>query len=246
MNTQYILETVSVFNTQYMLATVSVLIGLIVNLFVVRYVFREYYEIKNAGNTVSIMNKFKAVRHDIPVTRGVCSLDKGKVVINTFDYSKDNYVKLEPSVNMMGGAQFSYSFWLRRGADTETTLKNKIIFYRGNELKPIKEKGYMYKLGSSKDNDYIDQEHLKFQNDAIDSYRFIKSPLVRFGGKPNTMVIEFNTLKNPHMEVVLDSEVFTLLKSSRKNPKVKPNDDRGPGQFRLWWCRERSESGCVY
>ena len=47
--------------------------------------------------------------------------------------------------------------------------------------------------------------------------RLIKAPLVRF--YEQGLQIEFNTLKDPHMFVRLNADIFKLLKSSTRNPK---------------------------
>jgi hypothetical protein len=134
-------------------------------------------------------------------------------------------VHLPRSTNRIGGAQFSYSFWLRKGVGTEQTLKNKIIFYRGHELKVTNDnfkRGYIYDRANG-DKDQVDNNvtYQDFQkNDSNDAFsnRFLKCPLIRFGSKPNTLRIEFNSFKNPHLFVDLDTEVFSLLKSSSNNP----------------------------
>jgi hypothetical protein len=190
---------------------VGVAIGLIINLLIVPYIFSEYYDMKYRG----IRDKYKhtSSKEAIPITKGVCNIVSNKKVIDTYDYRKDMYVDLKPSVNRMGGTQFSYSFWLRRA--TTTGLKNKILFFRGSEQKEIFTKGHIYnkKIGTG-DEDYENNQSMMGTQD-----RFVKCPLVRFGENGNGLRVEFNTLKDPHMFVTLDSEIFSLLKSSAKNPK---------------------------
>ena len=189
---------------------VGVIIGLIINLIVLPYIFSEYYDMKNK-NTVDKYKK-TSPKESIYITKGVCNLVQGKEEIHTYDFRKSMYVDLKPSVNRIGGNQFTYSFWLRR--NRLEGLDNKILFFRGTNLKENDHKrGELYSKLSSQDVDTLERED---QSDRSNE-RFIKCPLVRFVN--NGLRVEFNTLKNPHMSVELDAEIFGLLKSSKKNPK---------------------------
>ena len=189
---------------------VGVIIGLIINLIVLPYIISEYYDMKNK-NTVDKYKK-TSPKESIYITKGVCNLVQGKEEIHTYDFRKSMYVDLKPSVNRIGGNQFTYSFWLRR--NRLEGLDNKILFFRGTNLKENDHKrGELYSKLSSQDVDTLERED---QSDRSNE-RFIKCPLVRFVN--NGLRVEFNTLKNPHMSVELDAEIFGLLKSSKKNPK---------------------------
>ena len=131
-------------------------------------------------------------------------------------------------------------------------MKNKIIFYRGNEVKcsntednppscgtsngyGYSQKGHIYDKHNSSPDEYVSYQpdhpsgepdvNINADINALrGSNRFIKSPLIRFGDfdqtKKNThLVIEFNSLRNPHLKLELDGEIFSLLKSSSKHPK---------------------------
>lgn len=190
---------------------VGVIIGLIINLIVLPYIFSEYYDMKNK-NTVDKYKK-TSPKESIYITKGVCNLVQGKEEIHTYDFRNSMYVDLKPSVNRIGGNQFTYSFWLRR--NRLEGLDNKILFFRGTNLKENDhERGELYSKLSSQDVDTLEREVLQ---DERSNDRFIKCPLVRFVN--NGLRVEFNTLKNPHMSVELDAEIFGLLKSSKKNPK---------------------------
>lgn len=200
---------------------VGVIIGLIINLIVLPYIFSEYYDMKNK-NTVDKYKK-TSPKESIYITKGVCNLVRGKEEIHTYDFRKSMYVDLKPSVNRIGGNQFTYSFWLRR--NKLDGLNNKILFFRGTNLKENDvNRGELYSKLSSQDFDTLEREYTTANetgnyytdNDRTND-RFIKCPLVRFVN--NGLRVEFNTIKDPHMSVELDAEIFSLLKSSKKNPK---------------------------
>lgn len=189
---------------------VGIIIGLIINFIVLPYIFSEYYDMIKRDN----VDKYKKTssKESIYITKGVCNLVQGKETIHTYDFRKDMYVDLKPSVNRIGGNQFTYSFWLRR--NRFNNLDNKIMFFRGTDLKDDAQRGNLYlKNKSTVDVDVLEREN---QSDRINE-RFIKCPLVRFVN--NGLRIEFNTIKDPHMSVELDAEIFSLLKSSKKHPK---------------------------
>lgn len=225
---------------------VAVVIYLLVFFVGIPFFFSELRDLKLTESEKT--DKLRSKRYIIPITKGICSLSKKREVIST--HSKKNsplYVDLIPSINFKGGAQYSYSFWLRKAAGTNEGLKNKIIFYRGNEVKcnvtednppscgvgGYSQKGHIYNdkhvspdeyLSYQPDLQHVENNDVNKLNNMRGSNRFIKSPLVRFGDfdstKNNThLVIEFNSLRNPHLKVELNGEVFSLLKSSSKHPK---------------------------
>uniref|UniRef100_A0A6C0CTX5 Uncharacterized protein n=1 Tax=viral metagenome TaxID=1070528 RepID=A0A6C0CTX5_9ZZZZ len=190
---------------------VGVIIGLIVNLIVLPYIFSEYYDMKKKHKD----DKYKKTspKESIYITKGVCNLVQGKEEIHTYDFNKNMYVDLKPSVNRIGGNQFTYSFWLRR--NKLSGLDNKIMFFRGTDLKSETDmkRGNLYHKLKTQLADSLEPED---NGDRLNE-RFIKCPLVRFVN--NGLRVEFNTIKNPHMSVDLDAEIFSILKSSKKNPK---------------------------
>lgn len=227
---------VTSFQKQTLYFVLGVIISLIVNFVMIPFIFQKYFKkIDKENNAISLLSSKNKV--EVPITQGICSLDKGRVVIDTYDSSNDLFVELPRSTNQLGGAQFSYSFWLRRGLGTEDTLKNKIIFYRGNEIKNDAtdlKKGYIYQRGTGDINTTYDGDknidHKAFQPEEGGSLsaddlkkemlknRVVKCPLVRFGNNNNSLRLEFNSLRNPHLYVDLDSDIFHMIKSSKKNP----------------------------
>lgn len=143
----------------------------------------------------------------IPITYGTCNFAASSVEINTSNPSRTDYVYLPDSNNLKGGAQFSYTFWLKL---TSSKLNNsgKIIFMRG--------------IHSSKYDTSLSKGRVEGHSD--NSETLVKCPLVRFANDRSNNLrpcldIEFNTLKNPHNVVKLDQGVFDLLQSSAENSK---------------------------
>jgi len=207
------------------LVAIGTLLGLIVLLLVVPLIFRDLNKLKQVEKEDIVASTLGNNKVIVPIAKGICSLDKGRIQIETKNKNASMYIDLPKSFNQIGGAQYSYSFWLRRGVGTDNQLKNKIIFYRGEPIKtPNHKTGYVYERGPGDDvppdvnHMYKDFQDKEGKNLSIND-RFVKCPLVRFGEKSNSLRIEFNTLRNPHMFVDLDAEIFTMIKSSAKNPK---------------------------
>jgi hypothetical protein len=187
---------------------------------VIPFIFSKLY----AKDKLEQTNVYESNKLIVPITKGICSLDKGRTIISTFDNTQKMYVRLPPSQNAPGGAQFSYSFWLRRGTNTEQELKNKIIFYRGYP-EHMQEKAWHYQrgdgdVGVAQDKNMFYSEDQKYdENGVLIPNVKIKCPLIRFGDTPNKMRIEFNSIKHPYLHVDLEADVFGLLKSNSKHPR---------------------------
>lgn len=102
------------------------------------------------------------------------SMEQG--FINTSAMQMTNYVPINPSVNLRGGAQFTYTMWLYLGTTSEDTA-NKCIFLKGDKER------YPYTIKNNKTG------QMKEVNDRISF-----CPMLATG--PNLMDFDmhFNTL----------------------------------------------------
>lgn len=180
----------------------AILISLFINYFLIRWAFNDMY-----NHTDSDINKTFQANIAIPITTGLCDFNTPKS-ITTFNEELKNYLKLPTSVNKKGIEQ-SYSFWMKIG-DESKHLPDRIIFMRGIFSKDDTK---VYKLHNGDDS-----------KDPINE-QLVKCPLVKFGNSiagthhSNSIVIQFNTLNNPHNEVILDSDVMKIFKSSMNHPR---------------------------
>lgn len=143
----------------------------------------------------------------VPITYGMCNFAGTSIEINTSNPARTDFVYFPDSNNFKGGAQFSYTFWLKL---TSSKLNNsgKIIFMRG--------------IYSSKYDTSVAKGRV--ENHPNESEILVKCPLVRFAKEQTDnfrpcLDIEFNTLKNPHNVVKLEQSVFDLLQSTAENSK---------------------------
>jgi len=228
-------------NKDIIYIVIAAVIVLLIFFVGIPFFFSELKELKRTE--AEEINRTKSRKYIVPVTKGICSVIKeNRVVINTYNKrNSEYYVDLVPSINFSGGAQYSYSFWLKKDPGTNEKLKNRILFFRGSEIKcssseeePLcpdgkySTKGFIYDKDGNSPKEYKDYQVDVQTNDdteyndavfARSMHRFTKAPLVRFGDFVDSeLVVEFNTLRNPHQKVVLNGEVFSLLKSSKKHP----------------------------
>lgn len=110
-----------------------------------------------------------------------------KQSFNTVNSFASAYLPLNPSVNIKGGAQFTYSLWLYVGNPTQAAVSLKPVFMRGDSTK------YNYTAttnGASKSSlDYV-----------------AMCPLLQFGNKPMDFDIRFNTSNNVNEVMKIHSQ----------------------------------------
>lgn len=117
---------------------------------------------------------------------------------NTVNSFSAAYLPLNPSVNIKGGAQFTYSLWLYVGNPTLAAASHNPIFMRGDATK------YNYtKTGADKSvqaaKDYV-----------------AMCPLLEFGSNPMDFNIRFNTSNNIN-------EIVRLVSTSSSNSIYRQN-----------------------
>ena len=183
------------------------IVGVIVNVILLSYVVPWLFPIVTAHNKASksIMEMGKI---QIPIVEGPCPLDNTKRVLNTVNPGAQNYIFLPDSNNLIGGAQFSYTFWIN--LNRKNLLRtDKIIFMRG--------------IFSGVENDQAVPTEGRIEGGKMDENIVLtKCPLVRFAKQSTTrngpyvptLDIEFNTLKNPHNVIHLDEKIFDRIPSS--------------------------------
>jgi hypothetical protein len=96
---------------------------------------------------------------------------------DTHNVFASNYKKLPNSVNKMGGAQFSYSVWVKLNNTSAENVSEKILFLQGDK------------------SQYPYTETVGNQTSTKNGY-LVKCPLVKFGDSADTLVVEVNTTMN--------------------------------------------------
>lgn len=99
-----------------------------------------------------------------------------------------SFVPMPRSYNRMGGAQFSYAFWLYLGDTHASNVAGKDIFLRGDARKY-----YVKKTEEDGTPLYVKEDYA------------VKCPRLRFGDSFKDLVLEFNTQDDIHHAVNLTS-----------------------------------------
>lgn len=70
----------------------------------------------------------------VPIFEGYIIMNAHvKARFDTYDPMNHSYRRLVPSMNRMGGSQFSYSFWLNFGGALDDSITGKTLFLRGDK-----------------------------------------------------------------------------------------------------------------
>ena len=159
---------------------------------------------------LSIMNTDKVVideKYDMGTKRGVeiingfVDASMANVSFNTAVPFANNYLPIKPSVNIKGGAQFTYSMWLFIGSEaTDSGVAEKILFLKGSNSK------YNFRVtdNSTKTSSRRMGEHMVF------------CPMFKFGGNTRSFEVRFNTL-NRYDEVMEINSVESSETTYRNN-----------------------------
>jgi len=95
---------------------------------------------------------------------------------NTFNQFATNYRKLPHSMNKLGGAQFTYTMWIKLNNTSAENVANKVLFLQGDPS--------LYNFTETIGNT------TKTINDFL-----VKCPVVKFGNGVDEINVEFNTTK---------------------------------------------------
>ena len=113
--------------------------GIILGIIII-FLFHNYYipyffpyliELENSDNKNFIIDG-DTFKQELHLIKGILPFNSEPIEFKTNPiYSKDNnYVNLHKSVNLVGGTQFTYSFWLNKNKQTE--FKDIVILEKGN------------------------------------------------------------------------------------------------------------------
>lgn len=128
---------------------------------------------------------------------------------NTYNPLSTNYIELPRSVNRLGGAQFSYSVWVRFDDVSQSNLGGKVLFSHGDQE--------MYEM--SKESNGATQKIIDF---------VIKCPIVKFGPNGKDVVVEVNTTTEITQRAVIPARRST-------DESVRHNVfSLMPSKFLLW------------
>lgn len=149
-------------------------------------------------------SSFVSQYEKVPIFEGTIVMNAHtQRAFDTYDPQNPSYRRLSVSQNRMGGAQFSYSFWVNFGGAIDSNIAGKTIFMRGDKRK--------YSPTIKKNNNSSFQKY--FQN-TEGSDITIACPRVYFKSD-NTLGIQVNTDK----ELVFEAQVGNDFsnKGLRKN-----------------------------
>lgn len=135
----------------------------------------------------------QGIKREVPILKGVLSAGENasSMAFNQWNTSvpySANYLPIRPSVNLKGGAQFTYSFWLYVGLPADAV--GKTILLKGDK------KSYKFTQSENKMNLVTKKMEVKNTQDKVD--RVVMCPMIAFGAEEMEFEITFNTFHNMH------------------------------------------------
>tara|TARA_B100001540_G_C15816257_1_gene647644 strand:+ start:6827 stop:7897 length:1071 start_codon:yes stop_codon:yes gene_type:complete len=167
---------------------ISNIIQIILALFIIiiLYIIAYYTFNYESMNIVKVMGGSKARK--IELFKGIYdySLEK-EVSYNTYsnNTTQGAFRELIPSINQYGGAEYSYSFWLKvdpeKLQNATDNNENIILFFRGSKHK------IRYNTPNQKN----------CLMEANNKYILVKNPLIRMKKDGTSIIVEYNSVSNP-------------------------------------------------
>ena len=153
---------------------VQIAIGLVIGLIIYAC---AYWAMKRDANNLDMLYNSNN-KSQVKVFNGYYSLSQlvGKN-FTTVNKTSSSYVPIKPSVNIKGGAQFSYNFWLF--VNDPSKIVGTCIFLRGDPSK------YSYSITDNVNN---------YTQNINDHVAFC--PMLSFGPNPMEFKVNFNTINN--------------------------------------------------
>lgn len=200
----------------------GIAIQVVVGIVIVICIYMLSLWIIQRDQLVSDVNTFREPRLHVKILDGYST---GHSLANrtwsTINQDAANFVSLKRSYNRRGGAQYSYSFWMKISKATDSNVGERTILLRGD--KEI----YKWARVTNTDRGFPSTTNsaTTIFNDVL-----VKSPRIRFGGSYGTFVIELNTLADPNAKIFIGNDAAptfdgTLVKDERASadPSLRHN-----------------------
>lgn len=159
----------------------------------------------NDRNNLGVYSEYISQQERVPIFEGIMTASANRNrSFNTYDPSTSTYRRLPRSINRIGGAQFSYSFWLmfERGVNDDM-LKNATVFLRGDRSK------YAPKMKLNGENTtqcYYNPEELGYDIDDCKDYTIV-CPRVFFLSS-DQIGVDINTDRKLRQRFVVGSNKY--------------------------------------
>jgi hypothetical protein len=176
--------------------------------------------------------------YSVKIVEGIMPINSSEVFVTTGNKFDVDYVEVPKSNNSKNGAQFSFSFWLNKGKNTDMSVfADKILLIFGLKNKET----LVTKMPANLESNILDKElnldsHFevilepKTSGDTViypstdpntQNYRTfritkdrdvtLKCPLIKFGKDGTSIEVDFNTNKNVDNKFVINSDILNLL-----------------------------------
>tara|TARA_Y100000389_G_scaffold144867_1_gene143297 strand:+ start:145 stop:1101 length:957 start_codon:yes stop_codon:yes gene_type:complete len=110
----------------------AIIIVFLFNKYYIPYFFPYLVKLENKNN-INFIENGDTYKQELHLIKGILPFNNGEIEFKTNNiYSNEsNYVNLHNSINLVGGTQFTYSFWINK--NKYNNFKDNIILYKGNK-----------------------------------------------------------------------------------------------------------------
>lgn len=151
------------------------------------------FMIYNSELTAFMNNMLKRtiIKKETTVFDGIFPITSSThITYNTYDPNDGTYIDLSPSINQLGGAEYTYNFWIFIPSSKDTAMKNRtsVLFVRGSDVRMT------YRTDANCElNDLV--------SNSDNKWFLVKNPLVKLvyndQGSLHGIVTEFNSVTSP-------------------------------------------------
>lgn len=160
-------------------------------------------------------NKMAQPRQQVEIMSGYASgHSMADRIWSTNNMDAMNFLSLKRSFNRRGGAQFSYSFWMKIDDNSVGNVAGKTILLRGDKAL------YAWTKQVSSDPSFIPDNTKTFPFRDV----MVKCPRIRFGDTYGDLVIELNTVEDPDARIEIKSRAEPSIDGIPSAPDFLPGD----------------------
>lgn len=127
----------------------------------------------------------------VNVLDGFVDSSMKKTSFNTTMPIAFNYLPIRPSINIKGGSQFTYSFWINIGSGAyDNNAANKVLLLKGSDIP------YDFTVTNINKGEAV----------LNDNQRLVYCPMIKFGSDLRTIEARFNTLDNHDEALIIQNK----------------------------------------
>ena len=174
----------------------NIFIQIVLALIVIVILYIITLAVLNIDSLIMTSNQDVKPHETIKILDGYASVSNvNNKSYNTVTPYADSFKKIGKSMNTMGGAQFTYQFWVKVQDADDDLFKDLIVVLKGDKRKY--NLGYYTKLN---ENTALGEPTYKLMESKLSEYAVV-APMIQFTKSYRDLKIRINTNKNPIVDI---------------------------------------------